>query len=173
MKPEKDKCTWSYKNDEYKKMTRNKNITMDELWKWWQSSQTFEIKLFKIVSRVSEKWRQPTLPICPLLLAVLLVEFPPLFHSVTGHSEYCWELSWDWELDCIAVSNELMVSSVEGIPKNITYVYVKSQNTLKSFSLYSDSIKANMHLLSTCANAQNGPLGQYPVWRMSLHLVDL
>lgn len=30
-----------------------------------------------------------TLPICPLLLAVLLVEFPPLFHSVTGHSEYC------------------------------------------------------------------------------------
>lgn len=118
MKPEKDKCTWSYKNDEYKKMTRNKSITMDELWKWWQSSQMFEIKLFKIVSRVSEKWRQPTLPTCPLLLAVLLVEFPPLFHSVTGHSEYCWELSWDWELDCIAVSNELMVSSVEGIPKN-------------------------------------------------------
>lgn len=43
----------------------------------------------------------------------------------------------------------------------------------KPFHCTLDSIKANMHLLSTCANAQNGPLGQYPVWRMSLHLVDL
>lgn len=81
-----------------------------------------------------------TLPICPLLLVALVLEFPPLFHS--GHSGYCWEPSWDWELDWIAVSSELMVSSVEGI-------------------------------LSTCAKAQNGPLGQYPVCRISLHLVDL
>lgn len=29
------------------------------------------------------------------------------------------------------------------------------------------------HVLSTCAKAQKGPRGQCPVWRMSLHLVDL
>lgn len=142
---------------------------------------------------------QHTLPSCPLPLVALVVELPPLFHSLTGHSEYCWELSWDCEPDCITVSNELMVSSVEGIPegskinhsiesqqKLLTCVYIKLECKKKEkkhkhseyyrFRMYLCETCwniINFHLLSTCAKAQNGPLGQYPVWRISLHLVDL
>lgn len=74
--------------------------------------------LTHLLSKTTQQWRKHTLPTCPLLL-VALVELPPLFHSLTGHSEY-WEPRWDCELDCITVSNELMVSSVDGIPERIT-----------------------------------------------------
>ena len=49
----------------------------------------------------------------PLLLPAGVEELPPLFHSLIGHSEYCW----DWEPDCMALSRELIVSSAEGIPR--------------------------------------------------------
>lgn len=121
---------------------------------------------------IDKHWT-PTLSTCPLLLVALMLEFPPLFHSETGHSEYCWEPNWDCELDCIAVRNELMVSSVEGIPEmiKILCIYTPAQsNDIIGCPLLKNT---NFYLLSTCANAQNGPLGQYPLCRMSLHLVDL
>lgn len=37
----------------------------------------------------SEILEHETLPTCPLQLVALVVELPPLFHSLTGHSEYC------------------------------------------------------------------------------------
>ena len=50
----------------------------------------------------------------PLLLPAGAAALPALFHSLIGHSEYCW----DWEPDWMALSRELMVSSAEGIPKD-------------------------------------------------------
>lgn len=37
----------------------------------------------------TEKTLFGVLPTCPLQLVALVVELPPLFHSLTGHSEYC------------------------------------------------------------------------------------
>lgn len=66
-----------------------------------------------------ENKKTHTCPTCPLLLVMLGLGCAPLFHSEIGHSENCLEPSWDCELECIADSNEFMVSSVEGIPEKI------------------------------------------------------
>lgn len=38
---------------------------------------------------IVELFEHETLPTWPLLLVVLVLELPPLFHSLLGHSEYC------------------------------------------------------------------------------------
>lgn len=107
------------------------------------------------------------LPTCPLLLVAFALVLHPLFHSLTGHSEYCWEPNWDCDPDWITVSSEFMVSSLEGIPERIRVLFTIPE-IISALTAYEEQ-----NLLPTCANAQNGPRGQYPFCLMSLHLVDL
>lgn len=66
----------------------------------------------------------------------------PLFHSLTGHSEYCWEPNWDCDPDWITVSSEFMVSSLEGIPERIGgFIHNPINNQC------ADGVKSNTYFL--------------------------